>query len=300
VYTRLALAAPTSAPVLVTGETGTGKELAARALHDASPRASEPFEIVDCGGMPATLVESELFGHVRGAFTGAERDHDGAFARAHGGTLFLDELGELPLGLQPTLLRALAEGQVRRIGGSSLEHVDVRVVAATNRDLRREVNAGHFRADLYYRLAVIEVKMPPLRERLEDLPILVPALLEAIARRRGLDAAFEPEAALLQALASHHWPGNVRELANHLEQMLILHVPFAPAQPAEGPPGLVGLEALPWSEAKQRMMDRFERHYLERLFEVTDGNVAEAARRAGVDRTTLFRSMRRLGIRRDR
>jgi DNA-binding NtrC family response regulator len=300
VYSRLERAAPTSAPVLVIGETGTGKELAARALHEASERRGEAFEVVDCGGLPPTLIESELFGHARGAFTGAVGERAGAFERAHGGTLFLDEIGELPLDAQPKLLRALAEGRVRPIGGQELA-VDVRVVAATNRDLRREVNAGRFRADLYYRLAVIEVRMPALRERLDDLPLLTRTLLDAIVEERGLQAHVELDAETLAALAHHDWPGNVRELRNYLEQLLILEAPpdLGARPDATTAPGFIGdLGELPWHLAKQRLLERFERHYLEELLARTAGNVAEAARRAGVDRGTLFRSMRRLGIRR--
>src|SRR6185436_16883425 len=171
-----------------------------------------------------TLIESELFGHERGAFTGASGDREGAFERAEGGTLFLDELGELPLELQPKLLRALGEREIRRVGGKRTRRIDVRVVAATNRDLRRQVNSGHFRADLFYRLAVIQVRMPPLRDRLDDLPVLVRGLLDTIARDRGVDAHIEPDQDLFDALARHAWPGNVRELRNYLEQLLILRV----------------------------------------------------------------------------
>ncbi len=300
VYTTLERAAPTTAPVLVTGESGTGKELAARALHEASPRRAEAFEVVDCGGLPPTLVESELFGHERGAFTGAAGDRPGAFERAHGGTLFLDELGELPVDVQPKLLRALGEGEVRRVGGQRARKVDVRVVAATNRDLRREVNAGRFRADLFYRLAVVQVRMPPLRDRLDDLPALVPALLDVIRRSRGVDGGEGPDEATLAELARHDWPGNVRELRNYLEQFLVLRAPpdfgadarGADRDEAPGPPE--NAASLPLKVAKER----FERRYLATLLAQTGGNVSEAARRAGVDRVTLFRIMRRYGLQR--
>jgi two-component system, NtrC family, response regulator GlrR len=316
VFDTLERAAPTTAPVLLTGESGTGKELAARAVHAASPRAAQPFEVVDCGGLPPTLIESELFGHERGSFTGATADREGAFERAEGGTLFLDELGELPLELQPKLLRALGEREIRRVGGKRTRRVDVRVVAATNRDLRREVNAARFRADLYYRLAVIQVRMPPLRDRLDDLPLLVRGLLETIARDRGLDAFIEPDQDLLDALGRHTWPGNVRELRNYLEQLLILRVPppflgegTTPAgAPGHDPrtPGVAprpasfdGLDQLPLRTAKSELVERFERFYVEQLLRQTGGNVAEAARRAGVDRVTLFRTIRRHGLRGD-
>jgi len=305
VYSLLERAAPTTAPVLITGESGTGKELAAHALHDASSRSGGPYEVVDCGGLPPTLIESELFGHERGAFTNAIHARAGAFERADGGTLFLDELGELPIELQPKLLRALGEREIRRIGGSEVNKVDVRVVAATNRDLRREVNAGSFRSDLFFRLAVIQVELPPLRERLDDLPLLVRSLLERIAREREVSAHIEPDDKLLRSLSRHRWPGNVRELRNYLEQLVILRVapelPDAGPQPsttAEDP--FVQLQQLPLRTAKQQLMDRFERAYLERLLDDTGGNVAEAARRAGVDRGTLFRTIRRCGIKVER
>jgi DNA-binding NtrC family response regulator len=317
VFAAIERAAPTNAPVLITGESGTGKELAARAIHEASQRASGPFEVVDCGGLPGTLIESELFGHERGSFTGATGDREGAFERAEGGTLFLDELGELPLELQPKLLRALGEGEIRRIGGKRSKQVDVRVVAATNRDIRRHVNSGQFRADLYYRLAVIQIRMPPLRERLEDMPLLVRALLATIAEDRSLEAHIEPDAQLLETLARHTWPGNVRELRNYLEQLVIMRM--APALGTEAEAGKTGeapgftwggaapatpsqveafqaLQKLPLRLAKAELVEQFERHYVTELLQATRGNVAEAARRAGVDRVTLFRTIRRYGL----
>jgi DNA-binding NtrC family response regulator len=304
VYSVLERAAPTSVPVLVTGESGTGKELAARAIHTASPRADKPFEVVDCGGLPPTLVESELFGHERGSFTGASGEREGAFERADGGTLFLDELGELPLEVQPKLLRALGEGEVRRVGGKKPRKVDVRVVAATNRDLRREINAGQFRLDLFYRIAVIQIRLPALRERLDDLPALVTALLERIQRDRGLTDPIELDADFWAPLATYAWPGNVRELRNYLEQLVILRV--APPLDASREPVaqnvgaiLDGLDRLPWHNAKSALIERFERQYIASLLAQTDGNIAEAARRAGVDRGTLFRTIRRLGLRRE-
>ncbi len=306
VYATLERAAPTTVPVLILGESGTGKEVAARAVHAASSRAHRPLEVVDCGGLPPTLVESELFGHERGAFTGATGEKEGAFERADGGTLFLDELGEMPLEVQPKFLRALGEGEVRRVGARKARKVDVRVIAATNRDLRREVNAGRFRADLYYRLAVIQVRMPPLRERLEDLPLIVPSMIERIRRERRVPGAPDADRELLELLARHTWPGNVRELRNFLEQYVVLQV----APPFEGDAGadataqgdgdaalLAGLDALPLRAAKAELTERFERRYLARLLAETGGNVAEAARRAGVDRGTVFRTIRRTGMR---
>ncbi|MFO0607941.1 MAG: sigma 54-interacting transcriptional regulator [Polyangiales bacterium] len=312
VYATLERAAPTASSVLITGESGTGKELAARGLHDASPRRDGPFEVVDCGGLPATLIEAELFGHEKGAFTGAAANRTGAFERADGGTVFLDEIGELPLELQPKLLRVLAEREVRRVGGGRTSKVDVRVVAATNRDLRREVNAGRFRADLFYRLAVIQVRMPPLRARLDDLPSLVPALVAQLRRERGLGADVTLDEAAWGELAGHQWPGNVRELRNWVEQCLVLRAPPSLTPDTEGteetegapepeapraslPPPPGDLTGTPLKVARER----FERTYLAALLAETGGNVSEAARRAGVDRVTLFRMMRRYGLRRE-
>ncbi|MBI4704490.1 MAG: sigma 54-dependent Fis family transcriptional regulator [Deltaproteobacteria bacterium] len=292
VYSVLGRAAATTTPIILTGESGSGKELAARAVHESLPRASGPFEVVDCGGLPATLIESELFGHERGAFTGAVGARAGAFERGNGGTLFLDELGELPLELQPKLLRALGEGQIRRVGGQSAQRTDVRIVAATNRDLRREVNSGRFRADLFYRLAVIQIRLPPLRERLEDLPELVASVLQAIARDREIEVTIEPDAELVASLARHSWPGNVRELRNYLEHLVVLHSPPPLAGEAPATDGIDHLENAPLQLARAR----FEEHYVRRLLERTSGNVAEAARRAGMSRATLFRLIARHGI----
>ncbi len=293
-YRVLEQVAPTSAPVLITGETGTGKELAARGVHDASPRAKAPFEVVDCGGVPSTLLESELFGHEKGAFTSAVSARRGAFERANGGTLFLDEIGELPLEMQPKLLRALAEGEFRRVGGEKTHRTDVRIVAATNRDLRREVNAGRFRPDLYFRLAVIHVQMPALRDRLDDLAELVPALLASLRRDRARPIEVRLDADLLAALARHTWPGNVRELRNHLEQLTILHAPPPLVEPGDAPaaPGVEDLCVLPMREAKQVAVERFERDYLAALLGKTGGNVA---RRLGAQASTAARSFERYG-----
>ncbi|MFO0607874.1 MAG: sigma 54-interacting transcriptional regulator, partial [Polyangiales bacterium] len=280
----------------------TGKELAARSLHDASPRAGGPFEVIDCGSLPPTLIEAELFGYERGAFTGARGEHAGAFERADGGTVFLDELGELPTELQPKLLRVLGEGEVRRLGASRARKVDVRVVAATNRDLRREVNDKRFRLDLYYRLAVVRVEMPPLRERLDDLPMLLDRLCASVARERGVPVDGALDDAFWAAVRQHHWPGNVRELRNYLEQWLVLRVARPPeADVGEGEAGagdaFAAYLAMPLREAKQALNDQFERRYLQRVLDEAGGNVAEAARRAGVDRVTIFRGIRRYGLR---
>jgi DNA-binding NtrC family response regulator len=320
VFAALERTAATNAPVLITGESGTGKELAARAIHQASSRAAGPFEVVDCGGLPGSLIESELFGREGDA---SEGEREGAFERAEGGTLFLDELGDLPLALQPKLLRALGEGEIRRMGGARPKQVNVRIVASTNRDLRRHVNSGQFRADLFYRLAVIQIRMPPLRERLEDMALLVRSLLADIAEDRDLEVHIEPDTQLVEALSRHSWPGNVRELRNYLEQLVILRTApelgadgdpakaktaapgdttMALAGSAGGAPISVGAEAfealqrLPLRMAKAELLERFERHYVTQLLQATGGNVAEAARRASVDRVTLFRTIRRYGL----
>ena len=318
VFAALERTAATNAPVLVTGESGTGKELAARAIHQASSRSAGPFEVVDCGGLPGSLIESELFGREG---DGSDAEREGAFERAEGGTLFLDELGDLPLALQPKLLRALGEGEIRRVGGARSKQVNVRIVASTNRDLRRHVNSGQFRADLYYRLAVIQIRMPPLRERLEDMSLLVRSLLTDIAEDRNLEVHIEPDTALIEALSRHSWPGNVRELRNYLEQLVILRTApdlgadgdaskgkamadAVPAAPGEagltsggvGADAFEALQRLPLRMAKAELLERFERHYVTQLLQATGGNVAEAARRASVDRVTLFRTIRRYGL----
>ncbi len=301
VFAALERAAPTVAPVLFVGESGTGKELAARALHLASPRAKEPFEVVDCGGLPAASIEDALFGHERGAIPGNDTELEGVFERADGGTVFLDDIADLPLELQPKLLRVLSDGEVRRTGANQARPVNVRFVASTSRDLRRQINGGQFRADLYYRLAVIQIRIPALRERMDDLPLLVPALLDTIARDRGLEAHVEPDANLLASLSRHSWPGNVRELRNYLEHLIILRVPpplnaEVAGEVKDMSSAFEALEKLPLRMAKGELLERFERQYVTRLLTQTGGNVAEAARRAGVDRVTMFRTIRRHGL----
>jgi two-component system, NtrC family, nitrogen regulation response regulator GlnG len=306
VYALVERIAAGDTPLLVEGETGTGKELCAEALHAASPRAPGPFVICDLGGVSRALLESELFGHVRGAFTGADRDRKGLFAEAHGGTLFLDEIGELELEMQPRLLRAIAERRVRPVGASAYRDVDVRVVAATNRDLREEVRAGRFREDLYHRLAVVTVRLPPLRERKEDLPLLVPSLLQ------GAPAATVPEETL-SLLAEYDWPGNVRELKNVLERARSLAAP-APDGTRAILPGLLGLnggggpaepEVLAsfgpvgsegYREAKERLIVAWERQFVTQLLKRTGGNIARAAREGGIDRGYLHRLIKKLGL----
>lgn len=291
-------AAPTDATVLLHGETGTGKEEAARALHLSSPRAQGPFVVLDCGSIPATLLAAELFGHEKGAFTGAVGVRSGAFERAQGGTLFLDELGELAIDLQPQLLRVLERREVQRLGGGDVIPIDVRVIAATNRDLRRDVNAGRFRSDLYFRLAVVEVTLPPLRERLEDLPLLVTRIFEDIAERSRTQAS-PPTSADIEQLAKHYWPGNVRELRNVIERSVLIGAGLdvgdlvgVPQATAASP---VGVALLPYREAKAAIVDRFEREYVDELLRRTEGNISKAAREAKMDRSYLLELLKKHG-----
>jgi len=292
--------ARSSVPVLIIGESGTGKELIARALHRHSERASAPFVTLDCSAQVETLVGSELFGHERGAFTGADRARKGAFEQAHQGTLFLDEIGELPTGLQPQLLGALERKRIKRLGGSAELPVDVRVIAATNRDLRGDVNSGAFRLDLYYRLAVVVLRVPPLRERLDDLPLLVDHFLQECGHT-GPRQSVVPDAQL-RRLSAHSWPGNVRELRNWVEATLALGEspelsPEGSPRPSERPDGGTAPLELPYKEARRRVLDEFEARYVAHLLEATQGNVASAARRGGMDRTYLIKLLQRHGLR---
>jgi len=306
-FVRLEKLAATDATVLITGETGTGKELAADALHKAGPRAKGPFVVVDCGAIPGSLIESELFGHEKGAYTGADRSTDGAFQRANGGTLFLDEIGELALELQPKLLRVLERKEVRRVGGTRTETIDVRVVAATNRDLAVEVNRGAFREDLYYRLYVAGIHLPPLRDRPEDLPLLVAHFLASIPG--GEDHNINPET--MELLSRHPWPGNVRELRNVIERAVLLaEVPApGPAREAviersrapgraddDNEGGLMVDVSIAYKDAKASVIEQFERRYVSLLLKKCGGNVSRAARIADLDRMTIYKILTRHGI----
>jgi two-component system response regulator AtoC len=308
VYRLLEKAAAVDATVLLTGETGTGKELAARAIHYQSARRERRFVPVNCGALPAELVESELFGHARGAFTGAAAARAGLFEEAQGGTIFLDEVGELPLPAQVKLNRVLQEKEIRRVGDTHAVAVDVRVIAATHRDLREEVKAGRFREDLFYRLHVFTVTLPPLRERSEDVPLLAAHFLEKHARAlRRTIRAFAPEA--LRALAAHRWPGNVRELENVVERAVAVAggeelVPEdLPADLADGAGGAApapgALAALPYKDAVEGARDRASRDYLVALMTEFGGNVTRAAERAGMERESLHRLLRKHGLRSD-
>jgi DNA-binding NtrC family response regulator len=293
---------PTTATVLIEGESGTGKELAARSIHAASARRAGPYVVFDCAAVPPNLAESELFGHKRGAFSGATADRTGAFQQAHGGTLLLDEMGELPLELQPKLLRALETGEVRAVGDDTPRKSDVRVVAATNRDLRAEAQRGRFRTDLLYRLDVVKVRLPPLRQRPEDIPLIADKLLEG-----KLVPGDRVEGPNLDKLMGYGWPGNVRELRNVLTRAVALagEAPrFAALAinlgPAATTPLTIGAELpgvgspLPFKVARAQLLRSFERAYLSALLERHGGNVARAAQAAGVSRQLLYDLMHRV------
>ncbi len=294
---RTEKAARSGASTLIVGESGTGKELVARALHELSDRKNGPFVTVDCGTIMPNLIASELFGHERGAFTGAERRHIGAFEQANGGTVFLDELGELPASLQPTLLGALERRRFRRVGGTEDIEVDVRLVAATNRDLRAEVNEGRFRLDLYFRLAVVTLLLPPLRERQEDIP----ALVDHFCRELGHLGASPIDESLMSLLEGHSWPGNVRELRNLVEATLAmgeapdLLLTERPSTPSDDP--IEDTLGLTYKEARAALLQRFEARYLGHWLEKCGGNVAATARSAKMDRSHLFQLLKRHGLR---
>jgi two-component system, NtrC family, response regulator GlrR len=301
VFDVLGKASPSDATILLEGETGTGKEVSAEAIHRGSPRRDKPFLVVDCGAMPPQLLESELFGHERGAFTGAVSSRQGVFEAAAGGTVFLDEIGELSIDLQPKLLRVLERREVRRVGTNNHVPVNVRLIAATNRSLREQVAGHKFRSDLYYRLAVVEVKLPPLRERLPDLPLLVEHIVRNLGTVDEPTLATVRSAQFLGALTEHNWPGNIRELRNYLERCVALR-DFAPprsastAVSAPGPEGAVNI-GQPLREAREAWVGAFERRYLEELLRQHENRVSSAARAAGVDRIYFYRLLWKHGLR---
>jgi DNA-binding NtrC family response regulator len=283
----LARVARSDAPVVISGETGTGKDLLARELHAASSRAAGPLVTVDCRALAGNLIESELFGHRRGAFTGATSDRDGAFTLADGGTLVLDGVGELPLDLQPKLLRAAETGLVQRLGDGRPQRVDVRLVSTAERDLHACVAAGSFRPDLLFRLAVVSVRVPPLRERREDIAPLARIFMQEL----GATDLAVPEA-LLQRFRAHSWPGNARELRNVVERVLA----DAP-EPGQASAARTSVPpALPFKVAKEQLLEQFTRDYLAALLAECDGNVSEMARRSGLARTHMHVMLRKLGL----
>ena len=305
VFKRIATVAMADAPVLVLGESGTGKELVARTIHAASRRAAGPFEPIDCGALPETLLDSELYGHGRGAFTGAVERRRGRVELAAGGTLFLDEVGELSPAAQAKLLRFLAEGEFVRVGGGERQHVDVRIITATHRDLRRAVAEGAFREDLFYRLAVTDVRLPPLRDRRDDVPLLVAHFLEALA----YPGAVSEEA--MAALARHAWPGNVRELRNAVEAATVTargavilpdHLPESvrdgpPPAPDELARVVVRLaDAAPEGTKYEAVHDAFERAAIAHVLGLVGSNQVQAARLLGIHRTTLRKLMEKYGL----
>ena len=292
-FALLEKVAPSDINVFIHGESGTGKELVATEIVQRGARADKPFVVVDCGAISPNLVESELFGHVRGAFTGADRERVGAFEAATGGTVFLDEIGELPLALQPKFLRALESREIRRVGETNPRKVDVRIIAATNRDLEREVNKGRFREDLYFRLAVMKVHVPALRERLEDLPLLIRGFLTTL---RMLDRLhlFPPH--VMEQLATHEWPGNVRELRNYVERTVVLEEPMLALQGERSHAANVDI-AVPFKLAKDAFVDGFERRYVSALLDAADGNVSRAARSGAMDRMYLHRLIQKHDLR---
>ncbi|NOJ78344.1 sigma 54-interacting transcriptional regulator [Myxococcus xanthus] len=292
-------AAASDATVLLEGETGTGKSRAAFAIHQASARGSGPFLTVDCGAIPGNLLESELFGHEKGSFTGAIQRRVGAFEEADGGTIFLDEIGELPAELQPKLLRVLENKEIRRLGANGYQPVNVRVIAATHRDLRAEVNAARFRSDLFFRLAVVRIIIPALRERPEDIPLIAERILTAFgAGSEQLAALSTPE--FIAQLQHAAWPGNVRELRNHLERCLVFQDAMPPD--AEEVSAQAVLRSLvdpkqPYAEARRRALEVFEREYLDALLKLHGGKVSQAATAADMDRVYLYRLLRRHRLR---
>ncbi|MBX3185721.1 MAG: sigma 54-interacting transcriptional regulator [Labilithrix sp.] len=289
-FANLERFAATDFTVLLEGESGVGKDLIAQSIHARSARTEGPFVVLDCSAIPENLIESELFGHERGAFTGADRARTGAFELAHGGTLFLDEIGELPLELQPKLLRALEQREIRPIGGNDVRHVDVRVIAATNRKLGEAARVGTFRSDLFYRLAVLRVSVPPLRERAEDILPIARAMLRATTG----DPLADFGGAFASMLCAYAWPGNVRELRNVVERYA-----------AVGAEGIFGgienalpsdddrLAELSYQEAKKIVMDRFEDAYVPRVLARADGVISRAAELAGVARPSFYRMLER-------
>jgi DNA-binding NtrC family response regulator len=322
-YSVLEKIAPTSTTVVIEGETGTGKEVVAQTIHKLSPRASGPLMVFDCGAVPDNLIESELFGHEKGSFTGAIMTRQGLFEMAHGGTLFLDELGELPLDLQPKLLRALEQREIRRVGSNKPIKVDVRIIAATNRNLEDEVRGGRFRQDLFYRLSVVRVFLPPLRERVEDIGLLVKHFLAEANYNRKPDGSARVSGVsrpAMDLLSSYRWPGNVRELVNTVERAVSFaegdlieprdlpetvrgeeqppqrRAPSSAQLPGSAPIPVMADADSTFKDAKERWVSTFERDYILTLLKKNKGNISHAAREADIDRKYFRKLMRKYGI----
>jgi two-component system response regulator GlrR len=282
------MVAGTDARVLITGESGTGKELLARAIHTASPRRAKPFVAINCSAMAENLLESELFGHIKGSFTGAVRDHQGLFQAADGGTLLLDEIGDMPMRLQVKLLRVLQENNIRPIGATDAIPVNVRVISATHRDLQQLMMSGQFREDLYYRLNVVHIDMPPLNRRREDIPLLVSHFLAQISNESGVRKIYAPEA--VELLATADWPGNIRQLANVVRQNVALsQTPIIPVELVQQSLGGTQSKLPSFDEAR----DEFTRSYLSQILQITGGNVSQAARLAKRNRTDFYKLLSR-------
>jgi DNA-binding NtrC family response regulator len=328
IYSILERISPTATTVVIEGETGTGKEVVAQAIHDLSPRKDADLIIFDCGAVPPNLIESELFGHEKGSFTGAVMTRQGLFEMADGGTLFLDELGELPLDLQPKLLRALEQREVRRVGASKSVKVDVRIIAATNRNLEEEVRAGRFRQDLFYRLSVVRLRLPPLRERRDDIPLLVQHFLDQRYGQGPMRHVRGVSPNAMRCLQAYHWPGNVRELVNVVERavsfcdMEIIQLEHLPEHLRAGEGGMthtLGGDAIaemevtgsglneaprpppelvqvPFKDAKERWVSSFERDYIVSLLRRHSGNISHAAREADIDRKYFRKLMKKYDI----
>jgi two-component system response regulator HydG len=305
VFRAIEKVAPTETTVFIRGESGTGKELVARALHDLSARREQPFVAVNCAAIPATLLESELFGHEQGAFTGALKRKLGRFELAQGGTLFLDEIGDLPLAMQAKLLRALQQKTIERVGGETSIHVDVRIVSATHRDIHKMVNDGTFREDLLYRLHIIPIDLPPLRERTEDIPPLVDHFLRKLSPRTGTRVR-SIDAGCLAALQNYRWPGNVRELENVIEQALVfadgdvLHADDLPAmlgalKPSAAPP-LAALPPVDDPRTLDEVLEGLEKALILRAYEAAGGVKTETARRLGIKTSALYYKLQKYKI----
>jgi DNA-binding NtrC family response regulator len=300
VLQQVARLAERDVTVVIYGESGTGKELVARAIHRQSRRSAGSFVVVNCGALSEELLRDELFGHEKGAFTGAHAHKKGLFDEAHGGTLFLDEVGEIPQAVQVQLLRVLQFHEFTRVGGTQTIHVDVRILAATNRDLKRAVQEGSFREDLFYRLEVVPLRVPPLRERREDIPLLVHHFVSRFRAELGVDAkGFTPEA--IRELAHYGWPGNIRELENRIKRLLVMTTHEwigvdSLVVDAEGGSFDDPEQVLPYGVYKQRILESCDRAYFERLLRRHAGNVSEAARAAGLDRKSLWRKMKGAGL----